>query len=315
MTETNQSTAEIELDTPGQLLQRARLATGMTEDEVARRLNLRIQMVKDLEADNYGKSMAPTYTKGYLKAYARLLQLSEPQIMDAYHRLGNSEPEAVKMQSFSQRTRKEAHHSRLMWLTYAIIMVIVVMFILWWLQADQASDTQGEPSVEQEIGVIEAPEQLTAGAPLVSEDLVPQEDIDPQSVAVEAQILPEPSAEVVATAAEAVVDPESAAVSDAQEAATAIESASASAPVTANGAEIVMTFSGDCWVKVTDADGEVLLTGVSKAGREARVTGKPPFKLVLGAPQVVQLEYQGESFNMSQFTPGKPARFELPARG
>jgi len=306
MTETNQSSEEIELKTPGQLLQQARLATGMSEEEVARRLNLRIQMVRDLEADNYGKSMASTYIKGYLKAYARLMQLSEAQVMDAYRHMGESEPATVKMQSFSQRTRKQAHHSRLMWLTYAIIAIIIVMFILWWLQAEQTSDI--EQAAGQDTASLEAPAQPLPAALEVS-PATENEEVS------EAVVAAQPATEDPDATAEAQE-----AQSDSASTDTSTDNAEAVAeppaePVMADGAEIVMTFSGDCWVQVSDADGKVLLTGIRKSGQEARISGKPPFKLVLGAPSEVQLTYQGQPFDLSHFSSGKPARFKLPTQG
>jgi cytoskeleton protein RodZ len=65
----------------------------------------------------------------------------------------------------------------------------------------------------------------------------------------------------------------------------------ARAPVTVAATEaggvIKMRFRGKSWVEVRDARGKVLLSGVNDAGSETEVSGRPPFRVVVGnAPEV-----------------------------
>jgi len=76
--------------------------------------------------------------------------------------------------------------------------------------------------------------------------------------------------------------------------------------------ELVFTFSGDCWMKLTDATGEDVAYGIKQAGRIMPVSGVPPFEVVLGAPESVQISYAGEPIDMARFRPGYTARFQLP---
>ncbi|VTR61037.1 Cytoskeleton protein rodZ [Serratia fonticola] len=67
----------------------------------------------------------------------------------------------------------------------------------------------------------------------------------------------------------------------------------------ANG--LVMDFSGDCWVQVVDATGKSLVSGIQKSGSRLNLAGKAPFKLTLGAPASVQVQFQGKPVDLSRF--------------
>jgi cytoskeleton protein RodZ len=73
-----------------------------------------------------------------------------------------------------------------------------------------------------------------------------------------------------------------------------------------------MSFSADCWIQVKDAEGKVLATGVKKSGHQFSVSGKAPYSVILGAPEGVTMEFDGEAVDLSGYTSGKVARFKLP---
>ena len=100
-------------DSPGQLLRMAREARGLTQPEVASRLNLRVSLVRDIEEDRFDQRTASTFTRGYLKTYAKLVGASEERVVAAYERLGLSEVKYAEMHSFSGRTRLEANENRM----------------------------------------------------------------------------------------------------------------------------------------------------------------------------------------------------------
>ena len=70
-------------------------------------------------------------------------------------------------------------------------------------------------------------------------------------------------------------------------------------------------FSDECWVKVVDATGEVLAVGTKQAGKVMPLQGSAPLTVTLGAPAAVALTYQGESYDLSQFSPSRVAVFVL----
>jgi cytoskeletal protein RodZ len=67
---------------PGIRLQTRRLKNEWSIEDVAADLNLRIEVIAALEADDYSTLPERTYVRGYLRAYARLLGIQEEEVLD-----------------------------------------------------------------------------------------------------------------------------------------------------------------------------------------------------------------------------------------
>lgn len=72
----------------GEVLRNARLQRGLTPSDVAENTHLLVQVVEDLEREDFRRVAAPIYGRGFVKLYAELLELDpEPLIrefMDLY---------------------------------------------------------------------------------------------------------------------------------------------------------------------------------------------------------------------------------------
>lgn len=68
---------------PGQRLREAREAQNLSREQVAHQLNQEVSTIEALEEDDYTRLPGKTYILGYLRSYARLLQLPENEIIDA----------------------------------------------------------------------------------------------------------------------------------------------------------------------------------------------------------------------------------------
>jgi cytoskeleton protein RodZ len=64
---------------------------------------------------------------------------------------------------------------------------------------------------------------------------------------------------------------------------------------------LVMEFSADCWLQVSDANGKTLYSGSQKSGGKLSLAGTAPYKLTIGAPAAVQIQYQGKPVDLSRF--------------
>ncbi len=89
---------------PGELLQDARERLGLSIDDVAQRLCLRIKVIELIEADHYDNFAGLVFTRGYLKAYARFVGLEEKMILEVFDRLGVREHEVEQPIWTSQET-------------------------------------------------------------------------------------------------------------------------------------------------------------------------------------------------------------------
>jgi cytoskeleton protein RodZ len=131
----NESTTRVVSDSgddigPGQRLREAREAAQLSLAEVASRMRLEPRVLASLEGDHYERLHGPTFVRGYLSGYARLLNLPERPILEAYERHDHRPPALV-----SELGRKpEVHVSDfpVRMVTYVIAGLLVVLVVLWW---------------------------------------------------------------------------------------------------------------------------------------------------------------------------------------
>jgi len=70
----------------GEDLQRLRTALAVPLEEIAAKTNIRIDILRDIEAENIERLPPPVYLKGFLKSYARCLALDENAVAEGYRR-------------------------------------------------------------------------------------------------------------------------------------------------------------------------------------------------------------------------------------
>ena len=307
-------------DSPGQLLRAAREVRGLTQPEVASRLNLRVSLVRDIEEDRFDQRTASTFTRGYLKTYAKLVGASEERVVAAYEQLGLTEVKYAEMHSFSGRNRLETNENRMRiggWL----LCIALAAGVLYWIM--------GRPA--EKPAVVKMDEQTLF-------DTASSAGVASEPTVTERLPVAQPAAPVVSAAATSVVSPATAVTQDATVVAA---SATVTTPVTASAAVValaptasasadnvtaaaevaeadknalIISYSGPCWLEVTDARGKKVVSATRRAGQRDVLTGKAPFRLNIGAPKYVAISFLGEAVDMSRFPVGRPARFELPLK-
>lgn len=142
---------------PGQRLREAREAAQLTLGEVASRMRLEPYVLELLENDHYERLHGPTFVRGYLSGYARLLDLPERPILEAYERHGYGPPALV-----TELGRKpEVHVSDfpVRMVTYVIAGLLVVLVVLWW------QSRQPQTATPESAQITAEPEQQTSAAP------------------------------------------------------------------------------------------------------------------------------------------------------
>jgi len=64
---------------------------------------------------------------------------------------------------------------------------------------------------------------------------------------------------------------------------------------------MVLNFSADCWLEVTDSAGKKLFSGMQRSGGKLSLAGTAPYRVKIGAPSAVQIQYQGQPVDLSRF--------------
>lgn len=297
---------DMEMVGPGQILTDARKKISLSVEDVAEKLKFTKKLVENIERDSFDQKLPATYNRGYLRSYAKLVNVDVDEVLSAYDMLGVAELQRSEMQSFSNLTEKQAEHSRLMWLSYFIAAILFGLMILWWQQ--EPKQTVDEKIVEtpseqkQQTSTLDKEEQtelITQNANDEFEtDLPVDNQLSDNNVAEKSEITsttvePQP---VLPVLEKEVSD---AVVSENQEPVIELSTA-------------VFTFSGDCWVNIYDASGERVAWGVKKLGYEMTVTGQAPFKVTLGKPELAAIVFNDQLVDMSEFNVGNIAKFTLP---
>lgn len=191
-----------ETSSPGEMLREGRERMKLSQTDVAQRLRLRLAIIEDLEEDRFSKYVAGTFTRGYLRAYARLVKVDETRLFKAYEQLGVEEHQEQPMQSFSRRTSQQTHDSRLMAVTYIIGAVIIGSAVIFWWQntsqeqdeATPANEPVSERLVEEQDPQVEFEEEpadtessrATRDPILIDPSIIPVSSDDPQAEQAEA---------------------------------------------------------------------------------------------------------------------------------
>lgn len=71
----------------GVLLRRQREARGLTLNAIALRTKIRPGLLEALEAGRYDRLPGEAYVKGFIRCYARALEIDDQWILDRYHEL------------------------------------------------------------------------------------------------------------------------------------------------------------------------------------------------------------------------------------
>jgi cytoskeleton protein RodZ len=87
-----------------------------------------------------------------------------------------------------------------------------------------------------------------------------------------------------------------------------------SSMLAANGLDrLLLSFTSNCWIKVTDATGRTLRQGEQSGGASLMLDGKAPFSLTLGnAGAVDELLVNGSAVTLPTDSPGKVVRISAP---
>ncbi|EOD5127739.1 cytoskeleton protein RodZ [Vibrio parahaemolyticus] len=315
MTE-HENTNEVPLSIEaGTLLKNKRESLGMTQKQVADRLRLRVSVIEDIENNRFESQQVATFTRGYLRSYAKFVGLDEKVVLVALEQTADVKPkeQEIEMQSFSRKTKHEKHNSRIMLLTWVIAIVIIGISAAWWWQNQQ------ENSLAQVVAEANVETSQPSADEIADIDLMTEEELiasTPAELAASNNTASESSINAAQTDDVVPAETEESTTEATQEPVAVIEAAEEvqdASPVVPEGMTLLtMKFKADCWIQVKDTNGKTLVSGTQKPGQDVELIGKAPFKVILGAPEGVTMTFASEPVDLSGYTSGKVARFTLP---
>lgn len=323
----------MELVGPGQMLADARIQLKLSVEDIAEKLKFKKNLVENIEQDVFDQTLPATYNRGYLRSYAKLVNVDVNEVLSAYEMLGVAEVQRSEMQSFSNLTEKQAEHSRLMWLSYLIVAILLGLMVLWWLQTPQQKNDVTLSENQKVIKTVDADSVQNNQAELIVPDNKVENNQQTQESLENAQ---ENNDATLSSQTENTItvedefEPDTALSSETESLTQSVDStiSSSDALVSEENPQAllseenqdpvddistaVFTFSGDCWVNIYDNTGERVAWGVKKSGYVMTVTGQAPFKVTLGKPELATIVFNGQPIDMSPLNVGNIAKFTLP---
>jgi cytoskeleton protein RodZ len=293
---------------PGQILSDARKKAGLTQQEVASKLNFRLTLVNEIESELFNSNLPETYNRGYLRSYAKLVNVSQDDVLVSYEQLNITKAQVSKLQSFSKGTEKLAESNRIMWISYIILAILIGSTMMWWLQnnTEQAQTLAEDIEINTQSADGVNENQASDLSTVNIENVI--KTIAEAPLATTTAALEQQSSDIAPTA----VNVDNSQVSEidiiALENSPIVEEELTEVALT----EVTFTFSGDCWVNISDSTGERIAWGVKKLGYVMTISGQAPFDVTLGRPELVAINFADEVIDMNQFNSGNIAKFTLP---
>ena len=285
-------------DGPGARLRAAREASGLSLDQVAQQLKLAPRQVKALEDEDFGKLPGRTFARGFVRNYARLLNLEADDLLalmpDAAHAPALGSP-ALHSTSTTMGELPTATVTRPNFMRWLIPLVLVASIV-------------GAAAYEWYRGGLVAPGDVShtvASAPQVDPQLpAPPATPPAPATGTSSTLLPNP----LAAEGQAI---EPSPVPEARDASPATAAPAAAPEAAATPAPLVLAYRGPSWTEVRDRTGQLLSARMFAAGSEQSIRGTPPFEVVIGNARAVTLTYQGKPIDLSRYTRQNVARLRL----
>ena len=339
MTDTEENTESI-----GEKLRQAREQANLSQEDIANQLHLNLDIIKALEEDDFDNLAGPTFTRGYIRSYCKVINIDPLPLIGLYNQIEPDKtiPDAQPMVS-SAHTQISSQDKPVKLVTYLICIGLVILLLIWWQGHDGGLPFMQE-TIEEEVV-----EESNSVAPAFDYDFAVVDHDAPEEVEpiVESQSPLEPTsvAETLDDAGsmmgmdESLVDqlpstdtmlddlasditdsidteeqPASTIDEDVASSSDNTSDASTSNDETISDAEeatVLFILSKESWIEVNDVDDKRLFINLVEADSELEVKGKPPLRVLLGNSAGVKVQYQGEDFDISPYERAGIARFTL----
>lgn len=280
MEESDEPPLDISMMKPGERLRRAREQRKLSVQHVADRLYLDAGVINALEADNYDNLPPAIFIRGYLRNYARLMEISTESIIESYNLVGQA-PTPSPSITPQFKPKKQASSRDLVFKMVTVVIVVILMFLM-------ALAWRYYPNTNQEFQpAIDISENDADTSSLkafhkamdVNEIYTPAADETITNT-------PEPKVNTPTTAEPAASEPNPP---------TPEPTEAPAAPPADNSHALRIHFTDRAWMRVTDNNDKKLYEGIGSVGKVLALKGIPPFHLKVGNIEGIKVEYQGET--------------------
>jgi cytoskeleton protein RodZ len=286
----------------GATLREKRIAMGLSVADVAAQIRLAPRQIEALEADDLAHLPELPFVRGFVRSYAKLLQLDDQPLLatlpDPHAVSERIEPESVEVPFNIQQL--SARQNQLWLYASGGIAVLAAIFALWHFNTPKvekplvAAVTESSitlPALQDVVSAVPASDVMaveTAATPLEAEKTPPV-------------VVPvaKPTTTPVLKPATSLVQPTTAAksVATAQATPTATDKPSVQGAPT----RLRIVFAAQSWTEVKDATGRLMSSKMNESGTELNLNGQAPYELIIGNAHYVQLYRRGKLVDLNKY--------------
>lgn len=325
------NSAEIAAASLGKTLREAREHLGLSVADVANQIKFAPRQIEALEADDFQHLPEAAFLRGFIRSYAKILQLDAQTLLSALPKTKESAIELVpdSVEVAFPDARSLLRQNMYLLGAAALLAVLAGGFAIWNLMSPvkQSKVKQVEtplalPAEVQIIPtadvsddkVIAPPVQGTVKARATSagaQSSVPATKTQATKSEPQIQAMKPASKPVSAAPAQSKPEPMSVTPAPVQATKPAAKTVTASpAPAAKPGAQpgdttpitqLRLVFGEESWTEIKDRDGKIISSQVNPRGSELIVNGRAPFSMLIGHGLSVRLYHQGEPVDLTPY--------------
>ena len=297
----------------GSALAEARKARNFTEAEISEHIKIPVHIISAIENNDIDALPAATYTQGYLRTYAKFLELSAEELLQKYNR-AVPHRQASELKPRSNLPNEASSQSPLVKsLTVFLILagLITLGYGIFQYYQEKAGDMGSErESREQRFtgNSLDSPGELpdfrSSRKPADSAEVLTDSSSQPITIKQNARLSED--GELILTGAETILDVEgtddvsTVSTDDGVAAAEAAEvDEKDSTPVKTDVVEIYA--EQGTWLEVYDASKQRLFYNMLQDGSSKLLSGQAPFRIKLGNARTTQVSVNNTPVDMTPY--------------
>jgi cytoskeleton protein RodZ len=297
----------------GAMLKAERERRELSIEDVSKNLCISLRQVIALESDQFAILPEPMITRGFIRNYARLLEIDAEPLLHAYRsQTPVNELHSINLPSANIviTSREQRPWMRFGLLSLFVLLLAAIWFVYMDFKAKSASPKLAASTQNVEVAANHEATPETLPIPLPA---APATEESSSNAAVSASAEPVTIKSDAGSATknmEAVLD-QSASVSSGAVAAVA-GNVNQPVPVVVNSAaQLRFVATEKSWISVLDRDNKQIFNKTKPANSEDTVKGQPPFRLTLGNVRATRVFLNDKPVDLEPYRKGNVARLTL----
>ncbi len=314
----------------------------MSLSQVAGQLNLTENSLRQLENGAFDKLPGHTFSRGYIRAYAKLMGLDQAELVNSFDHFTGTNASGSTVQSLGRVAEPVRLSRNVLRIVSLLLLALLIGFgYFWWQEHSARTPETAGLSLEHvevesadgttEIHTLDEPEDQAVIEAQKEGEQAPAE-VSPE-VAAQAEerrrwrararrfppLRPRAPRRTPAARYRRACRHGSRSRYCSSRSSDGQSGRPASAERTYRRARggrrgpgvVKVQFVADCWTQVTDANGKVLVSALKRKGDSLELAGKAPLELRLGFARGAQVSYNGQPVDVTPFVRGETARLKI----